>query len=825
MATLVLACSAEAQISFVNQSSGTGTTPLAIAYPASIVSGNLLVLAISNKYPTNGPSTPSGWTLLGNAQQSGGSGPSGVDTGSVYCTVFYRVADGLESGTLSVTITSGNSAVGVISQFSSNSPWIITSRSGSDNTPGSAWSVTTATNPNLDAGDVIFAASAFNTDGCAFGSESFTCSGCTFSGSVNERFDSGTSSGQDCGLLLCDQEVATGPSSGNITFAATAASSGPNSPCGATVFLRLRHRPLAIITEPLLSSVADSYYFAGYSYIRLHGFDSQLDNGHEIVDYSWSDGEGRSLYGPIASFRYDTSGSKNVSLTVTDSVGETSTASITTTWVTWSGTTIYVNDSTGSDTAPNDGSIGLPFKTAHKAFSSASPSVGAPVRILFNRGDIMTVNSGDKFPAPSLLDAYGSGANPQIRIPDGAGFWGQIGTAYENQWGFSVISKNVDYNWSSSATTKSNRVGPTAPGSAIINSRVQYGLVEGSDATSDPIKITWDNVEVSGKDLTTGGGGLGISNSGGVGSGFVSFLGVLNCYIHGNSPYGATNVYLHGQVSEIRNNLFDGESNHVHSAYFSSGMQKYCIIGNVAENAEEGFGCGSNPQEGVEAQDCWFEGNTVFNCSIDGVDLQYTNRAIVINNVFDSSTVGIELNSGYASGYPLLRTQDVRVWNNTFYAIDNQCVWTDGVRSISLKNNLIVRTSDVDSADKKFVQLGLGAHSTNDDYNYVEADGNVYASLSGDDDSVSGTFFVNGSNLKFAGVGQWTSIGFDGNGTFLNLMSDTVFNDAGAHDFTLASGSPAIDFGLSLPIVHRDFSGIVRSTIDSSMDAGAFEFQ
>src|ERR1041385_2007993 len=108
-------------ISFGTQSSAsaTGTTSLSVAYPTGIVAGDLLVLPISSKYPTNGPVTPTGWTLLPDAQASGGHGSSGTNTGNVYMTVFFKVADGTESGNLSVSIPSGNAAMARMYRYTS----------------------------------------------------------------------------------------------------------------------------------------------------------------------------------------------------------------------------------------------------------------------------------------------------------------------------------------------------------------------------------------------------------------------------------------------------------------------------------------------------------------------------------------------------------------------------------------------------------------------------------------------------------------------------------------------------------------------------------
>ena len=44
-----------------------------------------------------------GWTALASATGTGGTGTTGVDTGPMLVEVFYKIATGPESGTLTVT--------------------------------------------------------------------------------------------------------------------------------------------------------------------------------------------------------------------------------------------------------------------------------------------------------------------------------------------------------------------------------------------------------------------------------------------------------------------------------------------------------------------------------------------------------------------------------------------------------------------------------------------------------------------------------------------------------------------------------------------------
>lgn len=74
---------------------GTGGT-VAPGYPASIAAGDLLFLVVAIRNLSETATTPAGWSLV--------SGP--VDTvGSVRGYLFKKVANGSESGTLTVTVS------------------------------------------------------------------------------------------------------------------------------------------------------------------------------------------------------------------------------------------------------------------------------------------------------------------------------------------------------------------------------------------------------------------------------------------------------------------------------------------------------------------------------------------------------------------------------------------------------------------------------------------------------------------------------------------------------------------------------------------------
>lgn len=234
----------------------TGTSSLSVAYPASIASGDLLLMLIANKYPTNGPTLPGGgWQTLANAQGNGGAGAAGIDTGSTYATVYYKLADGTETGNVSVTITSGNSAVGAINRYTKDAAkdWELAATNGADVAGGSTtYAFTGAADPGMTAGDMVIVCCAINSDTYTYSGQGVTAAGITAWGTITEQWDVGTISGQDCKLVVSDHPVTTGTSSGAPSFSMLASGSATNSPAGAGVIVRLREvDPPAAGFDPL----------------------------------------------------------------------------------------------------------------------------------------------------------------------------------------------------------------------------------------------------------------------------------------------------------------------------------------------------------------------------------------------------------------------------------------------------------------------------------------------------------------------------------------------------------------------------------------------
>lgn len=217
----------------------TGSTNLTPFHPSSPSNGDLFLLVVANKYPPNDPDTPSGWTLEG--VHSAGSGASGADSGECFISVYSKISDGTETGTINIDIPSGH--VGVSNTYriskSEANPFRIDVVAGEFETPNStAWSATASSGLDSQDGDLWFVASASNSDVGTFSSELLTQDGTTFA-SHTERQDSSTSTGDDIRFIVSTHPVTTGGGNGAPVYTMTAAASITNGPCGPTLFVRI----------------------------------------------------------------------------------------------------------------------------------------------------------------------------------------------------------------------------------------------------------------------------------------------------------------------------------------------------------------------------------------------------------------------------------------------------------------------------------------------------------------------------------------------------------------------------------------------------------
>jgi hypothetical protein len=151
-----------------------------------------------------------------------------------------RVAIGTESGNLSVSIPSGNSAIGAMARYTKGGGvWSYAAANGADNTQGTGWSITGNSDPGMAGGDMVVVCSGVNGNGPTFTSHAIAQGGVIY-GTASERVDAGTSNGEDSKVVMSDHRVTSGTSTGAPTYTMTGNESGANSPEGSSVLLRIR---------------------------------------------------------------------------------------------------------------------------------------------------------------------------------------------------------------------------------------------------------------------------------------------------------------------------------------------------------------------------------------------------------------------------------------------------------------------------------------------------------------------------------------------------------------------------------------------------------
>jgi MSHA biogenesis protein MshQ len=217
-----------------------GTTSLSVDYPASIAAGEMLLLFIGSKFNTSSHSPPGDWNPL-DADAAGVGNEFGSDSGTVVASVYWKIADGTETGSITVGVTSGNVAQAFICRYNrtAGSGWDLaatTARWTTDNT--NPISVTFDDNPGMTAGDVVAIFAALNANlPSNISVTTLAATGATVFSPLQRRFTA-TGTGGDMLVSLYDYEITAGPSSAAPTWQATKNSNAGGE--GPILLVRLR---------------------------------------------------------------------------------------------------------------------------------------------------------------------------------------------------------------------------------------------------------------------------------------------------------------------------------------------------------------------------------------------------------------------------------------------------------------------------------------------------------------------------------------------------------------------------------------------------------
>lgn len=191
-------------------------------YPSGIQAGELLVIHLGTKY--GNPAAPSGWTLQATAQATSGARSS----------AYTKIADGSETGSLTLTNFATNVGVARIHRFAKTAgDWDLMAVAGADNSSGTGFSAS-GSGFNAEPGDMVCVFSAFTAFVGSLTSESLFQTGQTF-GTITEQYIGGT--------ILNDDMVIRGASCGvsaSVTGQITHSGTLDVASTGADVFLRIR---------------------------------------------------------------------------------------------------------------------------------------------------------------------------------------------------------------------------------------------------------------------------------------------------------------------------------------------------------------------------------------------------------------------------------------------------------------------------------------------------------------------------------------------------------------------------------------------------------
>lgn len=209
------------------------------AFPGLINAGaqatDLSVLTVGAKPFSATITTPSGWTKIG--EGTDGSVAQGVDTGSMKVAVYVKVG-AVAGSSPAVTITGGSPTITVAQTYSSTSGVWDTSQFtvGGDSSLGADYAATGAAGIDVATDDWVSASCALAADTGTISSPTIAgMSGATL-GTVVQRTNQGSVTGNDMRLLVHDVPVTAGSSSSAPNFGFT----NTSSTSGETLWLRLR---------------------------------------------------------------------------------------------------------------------------------------------------------------------------------------------------------------------------------------------------------------------------------------------------------------------------------------------------------------------------------------------------------------------------------------------------------------------------------------------------------------------------------------------------------------------------------------------------------
>lgn len=209
-------------------------------FSGNVVSGDLGIIVIASSHSTDGtPATPTGWVQAATA--NGGQGVFGTNSGNRRVTVFTRTMDGSET---TVSLVNGGFTDCVVSHYIARNSDATTptyvAATGTDNTAGTSWSITTGS-IDVQPDDFMI---VFNVHNSSVTPQSSTTAAFSLAGAT---FGEIVPNGQLLVSVLnltyswnWSSRITSGTATAALTFTATMTSTSGDQPAGAAVVLRLR---------------------------------------------------------------------------------------------------------------------------------------------------------------------------------------------------------------------------------------------------------------------------------------------------------------------------------------------------------------------------------------------------------------------------------------------------------------------------------------------------------------------------------------------------------------------------------------------------------
>jgi hypothetical protein len=211
-------------VEFISQGAAVaGTTSITTAaYGDGWAAGDLIVYTVASNHATTEATEPTvdGFTNIGTL--NGGGGTQGAGTGNRRLTFFTKEAAGGDDTTPTISLTTGNVmiAASTVLRKGSSATWeTAIAAFGAETTAGTGWTQAMTTDPGLAVDDLLLLACAVR-DTSNSSAEGVTSTGATF-GTVSERTDQSSETGNDIALHVSTVHVSGGPNSAAPTRTAT----------------------------------------------------------------------------------------------------------------------------------------------------------------------------------------------------------------------------------------------------------------------------------------------------------------------------------------------------------------------------------------------------------------------------------------------------------------------------------------------------------------------------------------------------------------------------------------------------------------------------